>query len=95
MRPGVAQPCPLAPRNRPRLEQAGKFTRMIDMQVGQKNDVGVCQSQLGFTEPSKCSRSGIYQYARCAVDEHEITRRGAPDRSRTARPEYHEFERCL
>ena len=29
--------------NRPRLEQARKLTRMIDMQVGQKNDVSVRQ----------------------------------------------------
>ena len=31
----------VAAGNYPRLEQAWKLTRMIDMQVGQKNDVGV------------------------------------------------------
>jgi hypothetical protein len=76
-----------------RLEQARKFTCMIDVQVGQKNDVGVRQRQLGFTEPNKCAGAGINEYPRSSLDQHEIARCGAPGGSGAARPEHPEFKR--
>src|SRR5579862_8951526 len=66
-----------------RFEQAGKLTGMIDVQMSQKNDVGVREREPGFTEPDKSPRAGIDEYPRGAIDEHEIAGRGASGRSRS------------
>ncbi len=77
-----------------RFEQARQLARMIDMQVREQHDVGFRERQLGFSEPRKRARAGIDQNSRDSVEEHEVTRGGAPGGSRTTRAEDDDFQRA-
>jgi hypothetical protein len=61
---------------------------MIDVQVSQQDDVGICKSKLRFSETGKGARAGVDEYSRYSIEEQEVTRCGSSRGSRAAGTQY-------
>jgi len=59
---------------------------VVGVQVGQKDNVDVCQRELTFPETHERTRPGIHEDSGYGIDENELARGRAAGGSRTTRP---------
>ncbi len=72
----------------PGLDESGQLARMVHMQMRQQHDVDLTQVHAGFPGADKRAGTGIHQYARFAVQRHNVAGAGAPRGARAAGTEH-------